>query len=201
MTRRLPPVGRDGALPNDRGSAMIAVTMIGLVAVLAVSGLAGRVVAEHRAAEDSLAQTRLYWAGMGHATYLLSRTRQVGPCGDSPPCSAAADLKRGGTRMLAEIETLRNWRYPEVGDAYAFTVVPAFDDVEGTDGRRWQIRIRFGRPAGTAEALRTATRTPALELRYCLAGPSGAACSTGVGEAASTVHFVTSVHRGERPTN
>lgn len=176
---------------------MIAVTMIGLVAVLAVSGLAGRVVAEHRAAEDSLAQTRLYWAGMGHASYLLSRNRQVGPCGGAPTCTVADHLRQGGTEMLAEIRELRNWRYPEIGNAYAFTVTPVLSRVANG---RWQVGINFGRPAGAAEALRTAARTPALELGYCLE-KQGGLCGTGESEVISTVHLVTSVHRGARPTN
>jgi hypothetical protein len=177
---------------------MIAVTMIGLVAVLAVSGLAGRVVAEHRAVEDSLAQTRLYWAGMGHAAYLLSRNRQVGPCGGAAACGTAEDLRQGGTQMLAEIRELRNWRYPDIGDAYAFSVTPVLSKVANG---RWQVGIGFGRPADAVEALRTAARTPALELRYCLVDKDAAACGGGEGGQTSTAHLVTSVHRGARPVN
>lgn len=177
---------------------MIAVTMIGLVAVLAISGLAGRVVVEHRAVEDSLAQIRLYWAGMGHAAYLLSRNRQVGPCGGAPACSTAEDLRQGGAQMLAEIRELRNWRYPDIGNAYAFTVAPGFRKVANG---RWEIAVGFERPAGAVEALRTAARTPALALRYCLVNQGAAVCDDGEGGKASTVHLVTSVHRGERPRN
>ena len=198
MTRRLPPVGRDGALPNDRGSAMIAVTMIGLVAVLAISGLAGRVVAEHRAVEDSLAQIRLYWAGMGHANYLLSRNRQVGPCGGASPCSTVSHLRDGGSRMLGEIAGMQTWRYPEIGPAYAFTVKPTLDQIANG---RWRVGITFGRQDTAAGALRTAARTPSLELRYCLEDQNAATCSGAIGSAASTDNLVTSVHRGRRPTD
>jgi hypothetical protein len=201
VTRRARRAARGGTPANDRGSALIAVTMIGLVAVLAVSSLAGRVVTEHRAVEDSLAQLRLYWAGMGHANYLLSRTMQVGPCGGAKTCSyGAGDFLRRGTWMLDEVTGLRNWRYPETGAAYAFTLAPVLSENPAAKGR-WRVGIAFGRPAGAVEALRVAARTPSLELAYLLLDQDGSSCiASSSGETCKT-QLVASVHRGARPSD
>lgn len=122
--------------PGDRGSATIAVMLFGALAVLAALSVAGQFVTEYRAVEDSLAQTRAYWAAMGQAAYVLSRTMQSGPCAGG--CGNGNNNKQGNFAVnpdayqstaqsyLNEISgkngLSQSWMYPDVASAYQFTV-------------------------------------------------------------------------------
>lgn len=127
--------GQDGdpeAEDPERGSATVAVTAFGLLAVMVVLSLASAMVVEFRNVEDSLAQVRAYWAAQGQANYVLSRMRQSSPCdkqscpGDGKPSPAAIQnyLKEVQAALGATLNggTTARWLYPEVGANYSFYV-------------------------------------------------------------------------------
>jgi hypothetical protein len=117
--------------PNDEGSAAIAVMGIGLLAVAAAMALATMFVAEYRATEDSLLEVRAYWASMGQAAYVLSRTAQSGACNGACPAPPAKggnppDYQKAAQAYLEEITSgpagLQTWLYPDVSANYCFTL-------------------------------------------------------------------------------
>src|SRR5450631_3273279 len=61
-------------LDSQRGSALIFVTVVGLVITLAFAlFMSSTVLVEQRAVEAELAKSRVYWAEMGNFNYALSR--------------------------------------------------------------------------------------------------------------------------------
>lgn len=119
----------------DRGSAGLAVMGIGLLAVLAALALTNVFVAEYCATEDSLTEVRAYWASMGQAAYVLSRTAQSGACNGKkcpvPPNGGnPADFRSAAQAYLKEITSgpanLQTWLYPDVSASattpYEFTL-------------------------------------------------------------------------------
>ena len=188
----------DGA--SDSGNAAIGAVAFGMLALLAISNVVGGIVMEHRAVEDDLTQTRLYWAAMGHASYLLSRTRQVGACVSS--CDKEGDMARESSKLLAEISGLQVWQYPELGSAYRFKLSPTLvDDLHTYEkGNQGDLRfsVRFEAADDPAakdlQALRTVPTTRSVVLRYCLSKLSNELCG-GEDDKDATVSWIVSVHR------
>ena len=185
--------------PADAGNVAIGVIAFGMLALLAVGNVMGGAVAEHRAVEDSLAQTRLYWAAMGHANYLLSRTREAGPCPSS--CDKAEDMAKESKKLLDEIKDLETWLYPELGSIYQFkphaTVMA--DPRTYSDGKgRLLFEAHFhttgGKETENLSALRTVATTRPVELRYCVTDDPSQACGGGDDKDAK-VNWIVSIHR------
>jgi len=210
--------------PGDRGSATIAVTLFGALAVLVGLSVVTQMVTEYRAVEDSLAQTRAYWAAMGQATYVLSHTMATG-------AATAANYTQNSlvtteNNYLKEITTgpksLQFWMYPDISSAYQFTIQGTVcTDALAPALKSGELVIVFSfnggpkcptappgngnppacpKPAapanGTPDSLRTINATRPVEIRYCLVGNSTDAC--GVNDLvanAGTYQFITSIHR------
>ena len=87
------------------------------LAATVMAVLVGRVVVEHHAVEDSIAQTRAYWAAMGFNNYALSRTAISGAC--KPLCTTTTkDYSPVQKGYLNEIADMQNWYYLDVGTSY-----------------------------------------------------------------------------------
>jgi hypothetical protein len=68
-------------LCSQRGNVLVAVMVtLTLVLFLASTLINQFAVSESQAVEDSLSDTRTYWAMMGHLTFMLSRARTAGVC-------------------------------------------------------------------------------------------------------------------------
>jgi len=187
-----------GRAGRERGSATIAVTLLGALAVVIASSIAVRFVNEFRAVDDSLAEVRAYWAAIGHDNYVLSRTAFSGSC-NSGSCPDAQRSKLAQT-YLDEVKALRTWSYPEVGPYYQFSVSPAANkDPTPLGGKAGSLMIKTTFAAGTLDALRIAGKKPLrpIEFRYCVGiTDANAACGSAppiTGELGW--HHVTSVHR------
>lgn len=196
-----------GDNPSDRGNAIIAAVGFGLLALLALGNVVGGIVAEHRAVEDSLAQTRMYWAAMGHVTYLLSRTGGAGlcPAQKDVKCDSPSTVATHSSAMLAEIQDLQVWQYPELGSTYRFRVQPSVTaDPRAKSGEKGRLLFQAQfQPAGgattqTLQALRTVPTTRPVELRYCLTKNLGENPCSGDNNDAK-VTWIVNVHRPARP--
>jgi hypothetical protein len=114
----------------QRGFALLLVMVIGTVALYAATGLIGDgSVNEREAQERELLKLRAYWAGMGHITYAISRSRQGLPCGTE--CKEMIDREDFFLGALAELNDFekgvfkclgagrdRHWAYPEISPNY-----------------------------------------------------------------------------------
>lgn len=106
-------------LQDDRGSALLGVMLFSGLAAMVMAVLLGRVVVEYRAVEDSLAQTRAYWAAMGFNNYVLSRTLVSGACAGKSGCSAStADDSPQAKSYLNEIADMESWYYVDISTSY-----------------------------------------------------------------------------------
>lgn len=210
--------------PGDRGSATIAVTLFGGLAVLIGISLAGRMVTEYRAVEDSLTQTRAYWAAMGQATYVLSRTMESG--GTTDNAIGETSLVPTEQSYLNEIATgpnsLQTWMYPDISANYQFTVhsmVCSDPLAPATHVGDLIMMFSFSGPAtcptappllgsppacpkpapsapNTPDALRTISMTRPVEVRYCVVQASSDTCAAAdLQKQAGAYQFITSIHR------
>lgn len=194
----------DGARGDlDDGSAsVLAVTGIGVLAVMAMLGLGARALAERRAVEDSLAELRAYWGAMGQATYVLSRMRADGK---------VDDVKKAAESYLLEIadgaknkDRTATWYYPEVSAGYAIVSEPDVKVGSGLQQGTGTLTFSFSTLASPAapEALRTIPETPAvaapglrqLEFTFCLADSAGV-CVPVPGKTTPGTSRILSVHR------
>ncbi|WP_439816515.1 hypothetical protein [Zavarzinia sp. CC-PAN008] len=166
---------RDDTLRDDRGSALLVVIVTAGLALMTVVAVLGRLAIEARAVEDSLAQTRAYWAAMGATTYVFSRTMRQGGSdnnsADNPRYAAQAK------NYLDEIRDLRTWRYPDAGADYAFR----FDmHADPSPDSNWAVRLRFHKfqaTAGAPAALRTMATTHEVVLDYCPVSTATSPCT------------------------
>ena len=181
----------------ERGSATIAVTFFGALAVVIASSTAVRFVQEYRAIDDSLAEVRAYWAAIGHTNYALSRTTFSGSCKNT----GCADGLRKSTAQayLDEISALRTWTYPENGASYQITLLPtASSDPTPYGGHAGSLMIKTTFPsAGPVDGLRVVGKKSLrpIELRYCVALTSPSADCGTTSSSEPGWHHVTSVHR------
>lgn len=191
---------------GERGSATIAVSMFGALAVVIASSIAVRFVHEFRAIDDSLAEVRSYWAAFGHDNYALSRTAFGGSCPGKFSCPNATKRSANAQAYLDEIIALRTWTYPDVGPSYQITLTPtaAPDPTPIGDPARSLIitTIFCAAPTDCAnppEALRILRKKQLrpIELRYCVDIPAAdAPCKTYDSMIPETGwHHVTSIHR------
>jgi hypothetical protein len=82
---------------------------------------------EAASVENSLAQSRAYWATMGHFRYALSRVRHAGLCPNVGGCISTdifkdTDLVPALQSYLDEISALRIFTYPDENSGYTITI-------------------------------------------------------------------------------
>lgn len=197
----------------DRGSAVLAVTMFAGLAALSLAVLAGGVVAEYRAVEDSLAQTRAYWAAMGQAAYVLSRTRESGSTRkdsalDTPAKVACSYFNEIGSKAAGVTDkpcTNNNgiltpepmtWQYPNIGPGYSFVVSPVM--TQGAKSGALTIEFAFSTATGAPEVLRAISVTRPVRFSYCLVQLQDQACGYVPKDNDGGVHNITGVQRPKR---
>lgn len=167
MIRIDPP----GAIPHgQRGSALIFVTIIGLVMTIAFTlFMSSTVTVESRAVEAELAKSRAYWAEMGAFNYTLSRISYSRLCNS---CSGSnnkdTDLATVWQAYFNELSNVRSFTYPDEAAGYSITItdVAAADD---TLGRQNYSGWLMAASAYSASALvaRSAGALPQMEMRLC----------------------------------
>jgi hypothetical protein len=123
-------------LQSQRGNILVPVMLVGLTCTLLMSALINRsVYLEQAAVENRLAESRAYWATMGHFRYALSRARHAGLCPDSAGCTPAQNIKDTDKitalqSYLDEIAAFRTFTYPDENAAYSIKInlTAAVDD-------------------------------------------------------------------------
>jgi hypothetical protein len=138
---------------SQAGYALLFVMAIGMVGLYSVTGLIGNGSAtEYEAQERELLKLRAYWAGMGHITHALSRSRHGDPCGSD--CSNMKKRTDSLKDIIKELQNLnkgklvdptkgkdRNWAYPEISSTYALPVHVHVEDVENKS--RLVLRVHY----------------------------------------------------------
>jgi hypothetical protein len=193
----------------ERGGILIGMMMFIVLASLAMLTLAGRIVVEYRAVEDSVAQTRAYWAAMGFNNYVLSRTLVGGACGKNGCTGADADLSGQSSSYLQEISDLQAWFYMDIGSNYVIQLNSTVcQDSAAPMGSLGEVVIKTafsgnggGGPsapgcppaatvlptckapaaidAATIDALRSLPAARPVEFRYCLVASGITTCGAG----------------------
>lgn len=117
---------------REAGFALIAVMVLGAVAMYAAASLIGHGgVAERRLQEQELLKLRAYWAGQGHISYAISRARQGPACGGT--CANFAQRKQAFDDIVSELNEAggqRDWAYPELGATYVFPVAASGKSIQ-----------------------------------------------------------------------
>ena len=112
---------RQGIGHDSRGFAIATVTMVGFVIMLSASAFVIHGTGnEARAVEEDIARLRLYWAGMGYASYAFSRGSQGPLCsGDCPQDAQRAASYRGYVDELeTAVDSYHRFSYPEIASGF-----------------------------------------------------------------------------------
>lgn len=168
-------------LGNQRGGAMIVVTMTGLVITMAFAlFVSSFVVAESRAVEGELLRTRAYWAQMGNFAYALSRISKSKLCGS---CLASTNNKDSDLALVMqayfnELGNNKTWTYADESASYYITttVTAAADNTAGRQNYSgWLMATSAYTQSSVASAI--SSHLPLMELRVCVGlNNSGAKC-------------------------
>ena len=149
---------------NERGGALLAVMLFAGLAAMVMAVLIGRVVVEYRAVEDSVAQTRAYWAAMGFNNYALSRTALFGSC--KPSCNSAnKDYSPIQSSYVNEIADMQSWYYLDVGPSYIVQLASQVcQDAYAPSGALAEVVIKtaFSGNSGPAPAKPPCPPAPAI---------------------------------------
>jgi hypothetical protein len=102
--------------------------LIGLISTLLTGALINySVFIERVAVENQLAETRAYWAIMGHFRYAISRERHAGLCPNSLGCLGSENISDSDKvpilqGYLDEISGFRTFTYPEENSLYSIKI-------------------------------------------------------------------------------
>jgi hypothetical protein len=121
---------------NQTGNILVPLMPVGLVCALLMTAIIQQsLYLEAVAVENSLAETRAYWASMGHFRYAMSRTRHAALCPNQLGCLLSNKFHDTEyvpvlQSYLDEISTLRTFTYPDENSGYfiKINVVAAPDD-------------------------------------------------------------------------
>jgi hypothetical protein len=113
---------------RQTGNLLVPVMLIGLIGALLMGAFINySVFIEQAAVENQLAETRAYWAILGHFRYAISRQRHSGLCPDSLGCAANQNVKDVDKvpvlqSYLDEISAYRTLAYPEENSGYSIKI-------------------------------------------------------------------------------
>ena len=167
------------SLQSQRGSILVPVMLVGLTCTLLMSALINRsVYLEQAAVENRLAETRAYWAAMGHFRYALSRARHAGLCPDNDGCMPNQNIKDTDKitalqSYLNEIAAFRTFTYPDENAAYSIKIdlIAAVDDDPLRQNFSGHLMVTSSYPAAGVSALPVlsglAQRFTPYQLRFC----------------------------------
>ena len=166
-------------LQSQRGNILVPVMLVGLTCTLLMSALINRsVYLEQAAVENRLAETRAYWATMGHLRYALSRALHAGLCPDSNGCmpnKTIKDIDKITTLQsyLDEITAFRTFTYADENAAYSIKIslTAAGDDDPTRQQFSGHLMITSSYPTAGASTLPVlsgmAQRFAPYQLRFC----------------------------------
>ncbi len=166
-------------LQSQRGNVLVPVMLVGLTCTLLMSALINRsVYLEQAAVENRLAETRAYWATMGHFRYALSRALHAGLCPDSTGCmpsNAIKDTDKITTLQsyLDEITAFRTFTYLDENAAYSIKIglTAAGDDDPARQLYSGHLMITSSYPTVGVSTLAVlsglAQRFAPYQLRFC----------------------------------
>jgi len=79
---------------RQTGNVLVPIMLIGLISTLMMGALINySVFIEQAAVENQLAETRAYWAIMGHFRYAISRQRHAGFCPNTLGCIGTESIR------------------------------------------------------------------------------------------------------------
>jgi hypothetical protein len=124
---------------RQTGNLLVPVMLMGLISALLMGAFINySVFLEQAAIENQLAETRAYWAVMGHFRYAISRQRYAALCPDSAGCAPNTNIKDTDKvtvlqSYLDEISSYRTFTYAEENSAYSIKIaVTASADTDPT---------------------------------------------------------------------
>ena len=166
-------------LQSQSGNILVPVMLVGLTCTLLMSALINRsVYLEQAAVENRLAETRAYWATMGHFRYALSRGRHAGLCPNSGGCSLNQNINdidkiTALQSYLDEIAAFQTFTYPDENAAYSIKIglTAAVDDDPTRHQFSGHLMITSSYPTTGVSTLDVlsglAQRFPPYRLRFC----------------------------------
>lgn len=164
---------------DQRGSALIFVTMVGLVISIAFSlFMTSTVLTEQRAVETSLARSRVYWAEMGNFQYAMSRISYSRLCDGCGGNNKDVDLALVLQAYFNELSNNKTWSYADEAAGYSFVTTDAAI-ADNRPGRQNFSGYLMATSAFTASTLLAgqANSLPLMELRLCVGrGSAGSNC-------------------------
>lgn len=156
---------------NQGGSALIFVTIVGLVMSVAFAlFMTSTALMEQRAVEASLARSRTYWAQMGNFNYAFSRISFSRLCNG---CTVAnnkdIDLASVLQAYFNELSNNQVWTYLDESAGYSITTTDTAI-ADNTPGRQTYSGRLMATSATTASTLvvGSAGKLPLMELRLCV---------------------------------
>lgn len=164
---------------SQRGFALVAVMLIGAMAMYLTAGMLGEdAVGERRAQELELLKLRAYWAAQGHVSYAISRGRQGPPCGGV--CADQRDREDFYADAAAELHDYsannfrgpgrgkeRRWSYPEISSLYFFPVAMAAERHDADRRIRFDLQFQTNATMTHAFLARNWPVRRALEVVIC----------------------------------
>ena len=178
---------------GQRGNILVPVMLVGLTCTLMMSALINRsVYLEQAAVENRLAESRAYWATMGHFRYALSRARRFGLCASSGGClpswsSKDVDKIPVLQSYLDEIAAFRTFTYPDENAAYSIKInlTAAVDDDPARHNYSGHLMMTSSYPTAGVSTLPVlsglAQRFTPYRLRFCTGLASAYAPCGGIG--------------------
>ena len=160
-------------LDRQRGGALIAVMMAGLVITIGLAGfITSGVLVEARAVEGSLARSRAYWAEMGNFNYALSRISKSKFCSSCVvPNFSVKDIVLAVNLQayFNELTNLKTWTYPDESSSYTITTTDTAA-ADNTPGRQNYSGWLMATSAYSSSSLVSGLNShlPVMELRLCV---------------------------------
>jgi hypothetical protein len=166
---------------NQRGGAMVFVTLVGLVISMGFAMfLSSTVLVEQRAVEASLARSRAYWAQMGHMHYAMSRISKSKMCN-----SCLGTVKSKDTELtpilqayLNELNAIKTWSYPDEAAGYTITITETAAVDEEPTRQTYSGWLKMTSSYATSALVSGLDgHLPLMELRLCVGRASaGSKC-------------------------
>lgn len=199
-----------GNVSHQQGNAILIVSIIGFVAMATLgTASAFSVFAEGRAVQESLAETRSYWAAVGHANYVLSRSRQAGVCLREASCDN--DLERVATfqAFFDEIATKRKVDFLETSIDYYINVSPVAAEaaITGKDPASGHLSVSLTYPSVATSPVpvlkKLISRLRNIELQFCVGLDATTSACNDPNVALSTDNFsgINRITALRRPTS
>ena len=164
---------------RQAGNLLIPVMLIGLVGALLMGAFINySVFIEGVAVENQLAETRAYWAIMGHFRYGISRLRYAALCPISQGCSGNENISDTDKvtvlqSYLDEISSFRTFSYADESSAYTIKIaLTASADTDATrNAYSGYLQMAGSYPTSGVSTLPVlsgmAQRFAPLQLRFC----------------------------------